>query len=473
MTRRDLGLPVRMSRIAIVATESRLRDALVVVAGLGSVEIANPLPAAEGEALEALRRLERRRSGGEALPALDSEAHSAPELELRGAADLLAGEVELKRRSDAAIRRGSFAALVGWTPTPELPELQRRLGEVGGTAIELSKPAWVDPPTLLEPVRVARPFRPLVETYGAARYADIDPTPFAAVSFVLMFGMMFGDVGHGLLLALLALMLRRAHGRLAGAARLWPLVLSAGIAAAVFGLLYGECFGPTGLVPTVWLDPVDDPIRLLVAAAVLGAALLTVSYVIGIVNRWRESGPYAAIVAPSGIAGFAVFLAGAVLVAALYLGSAAGMVAGIVLGAAGIGLLAAGFVVAEGVGALAATTTMIEVFDSVARIGTSVLSFTRLAAFGLMHAALGALVFSAASALWGGAVGIVLAVIVFLAGNAGAFALEGLVAGVQALRLEYYELFSRIFVGVGRAFAPWSIPVLPAAHVVAARKEAA
>jgi V/A-type H+-transporting ATPase subunit I len=51
------------------------------------------------------------------------------------------------------------------------------------------------------------------------------------------------------------------------------------------------------------------------------------------------------------------------------------------------------------------------------------------------------------------------AVVVFVIGNVVAFALEALVAGVQALRLEFYELFSRIFVGAGRPFTPWRIPL--------------
>jgi V/A-type H+/Na+-transporting ATPase subunit I len=68
-------------------------------------------------------------------------------------------------------------------------------------------------------------------------------------------------------------------------------------------------------------------------------------------------------------------------------------------------------------------------------------------------------VWAAASALWGGVVGTVLAVLVFFGGNLVAFALEALVASIQALRLEYYELFSRIFAGEGRPFSPWHVPL--------------
>ncbi|HEY5386071.1 MAG TPA: V-type ATPase 116kDa subunit family protein, partial [Acidimicrobiales bacterium] len=103
----------------------------------------------------------------------------------------------------------------------------------------------------------------------------------------------------------------------------------------------------------------------------------------------------------------------------------------------------------------------VEMFDAVLRIGTNTVSFARLAAFGLTHAALGGIVWSGTTGLWhrGPALRL-LAAAVFVAGNAVAFALEGLVAGVQALRLEYYELFSRIFTAEGRQFRPWRVPTL-------------
>ena len=122
-------------------------------------------------------------------------------------------------------------------------------------------------------------------------------------------------------------------------------------------------------------------------------------------------------------------------------------------------LLAVGLVLEAGHGAAALTQAGVEFFDAVVRLFSNLVSFTRLAAFGLMHAALGLVVFEAASALWGGPVGVVLATLVFLGGNAVTFALEALVTGVQALRLEYYELYSRIFSGEGHAFAPWAMPV--------------
>jgi V/A-type H+/Na+-transporting ATPase subunit I len=453
-------VPARMSRIAIVAPEPRLRDALAVVADAGVVQLVGALPAPEGEELEALRRLERTASAnGWAGPRVAGEPVDPAELERRGRHDLLAGEVEVRRRAAGAARHGRFATLVGWAPRTELGQLEERLAARGAGLVELPRPAWVEPPTLLPEHRAVRPFRPLVDTYGALRYADVDPTPFAALSFVVMFGIMFGDVGQGLLLAGLGVLLSRASsGRFAPFRHLWPFPVAAGLAAAFFGLLYGEFFGPTGVVPTIWVKPTEDPIVLLVAAVAVGGVLLAISYGIGVVNRWREGGAVAALTAPSGIAGVLLFLGLGLAAGAWYAGSTALGILGILLVVAGALLLGAGFHAEAGRGPAAATQATVEVVDSLIRVVANVISFARLAAFGLMHAALAEVVWDATTALWVGAASI-LAVLTFVVGNALTFSLEALVAGVQALRLEYYELFSRIFAGEGQRFTPWHIPL--------------
>ena len=458
MRRSDLAIPARMSRVAVVAPRARLRETLAQIAGSGVMELVGKLPPSQGEAAEALRRLDRRAARPAGLgPLVARERPDLTELERQGRRDLLEGEAALQRRADAAVRHGSFAGYVGWVPAAELEPLARRIAPAGAAVVELPKPPWAEPPTLLRPVTIARPFQPLVETYGAARYEDIDPTPFAAAAFVFMFGMMFGDAGHGLVLVLLGLLLRRSR-RFGSVQPVWPLVVACGLAGTFFGLLYGEFFGPTGVVPTLWFDPLEQPIRLLVAALVAGAVLLGISYAIGSVNRWREHGAIAALVAPSGIAGSAVFVGGALALVGYARGLDAVTTTGAVLVALGITLLAFGFFAEAGRGAAAAAQATVEAVDAVVRIGANAVSFARLAAFGLMHGALTGIVWDGTVALWSGPLAVA-AIALFVFGNAITFALEALVAGVQALRLEYYELFSRIFAGEGRAFSPWSIPL--------------
>ena len=457
----DLVLPTRMSRVAVVTLEPRVRTTLVALARQGCVELVGNLPPSEGEEAEALRRLLRRGSSSPSTPMLLEVEPDVAALEQAGARHLLAGEVELDRRARLAVGHGSFSAWLGWAPTERLDELNAALAPIGAAVVELPRPAWVDPPTHFRHVPAEKPFRPLVQTYGTARYEDVDPTAFTAVSFIVMFGMMFGDVGHGLVLALIGLFLRsRHHGRLAAYQSVWVIPFAAGLAGALFGVLYGETFGPTGLVEPLWLDPLENPIPLLLAAIALGAVLLLVSYMLGIVNRWRASGPGATLVAQYGIAGLATFVGGLVLVAGLYWQLRAVEIVGGAVAIAGVGLLALGLVLDAGRGFAGVTQAVIELFDALVRLASNLVSFTRLAAFGLMHAALGAVVFQAAQALWGNVVGVILAVLVFFLGNVVAFALEALVTGVQALRLEYYELYSRIFSGEGHPFAPWSLPVI-------------
>ena len=466
----DLPAPVAMSRVALIAPDSRLRAMLVALSQAGSVQVVSPLVAAQGEALEALRRLERAHPQAEPAGAgLLEQAREVAELEREFRRDLLAGEVELARRAQAAVHRGRFAVLVGWAPSADLPGLAAALAKVGAAAVELPRPALVAPPTLLRTPGLARRFAPLVATYGAPRYADPDPTPFAALSFVLMFGMMFGDAGHGLLLAALGLAVRRATGprgasrwrRLAPLRPLWPFAVAGGLAATLFGLLYGEAFGPTGIAPTLWVKPLDRPVLLLGVALAVGALLLLAGYALGTINRVKESGWTAALRAPSGIAGLLVFAGGGLLALGLYLGATALLIAAAIVVLAGVGLLLGGFAAesSERSGATVALT-LVEALDAVIRVGANLISFTRLAAFGLMHAALSLVVFEGARSLWhGGPAGVAAGIVLFVLGNAAAFALEALVAGVQAMRLEYYELFSRVFAGEGEPFSPWRIPV--------------
>ena len=449
-----------MRRIALVASRDRVRDALVEVARQGCVEFAGAASASAGEALEALRRLSRDPSRVP-HPVLAARSPDLPALERAGRADLLAGEVELDRRLLLALEHGSFLAWVGWAPLDRVPGLNDGLAAVGAAAVELPTPAWVEPPTLFRPAALARPFLPLVSTYATARYRDIDPTAFTATSFVLMFGMMFGDVGHGLLLAALGLALRASRRPpLAHLRGFWPIPFAAGLSGAFFGLLYGECFGPTGLVPRLWLDPLDRPVPLLLVAVGVGAVLLSVGYLLGILNRWRAGGFAAALLDESGISGFSIFVGLGVLAGGLYWHQLPAEIAGAALAGAGSVLLVTGLVLRAGRGGAAIFQAAVELIDAFVRVASNVISFTRLAAFGLMHAALGAVVFSGASALWGGPAGCAAAVLVFAVGGIAAFTLELLVTAVQALRLEYYELFSRVFSGEGRPFVPWSLPVL-------------
>ncbi|XTR52296.1 V-type ATPase 116kDa subunit family protein [Pseudarthrobacter sp. So.54] len=189
------------------------------------------------------------------------------------------GAEELDKAAEAAIVSGPSAALAGWMPRHAIPDLTAALAPLGAAVVPLPRPRWIQPPTMLGG-RDGRPpvSRTLVDTYGTVPYADLDPSRLAGIAYVVMFGMMFGDVGHGAILLAGGLLLRSGRiKKLAKLQRTWLFVCGAGLAAMFFGALYGEAFGPTGLVPVLWLDPLANPVPLLVAGLGVGAFLLALA----------------------------------------------------------------------------------------------------------------------------------------------------------------------------------------------------
>jgi V/A-type H+-transporting ATPase subunit I len=457
---REALAPVAMCRVAVVGPATALRAVLVQVADAGLVELDSLSAPGEAAPGEAARRLARMRPAEPVQPQLAPSTPDLDALERAGRADLLAGEAALAEHAADAVVAGPAVAWLGWAPADEVAILSARLAPVGAAVVPLPRGRGVEPPTATRPGPVRTAFSPLVRTYATVPYADVDPTVLAGLAYVVMFGAMFGDVGHGSLLVLAGLLARTGRPRLLARLRPhWMLITAAGAASMIFGLGYGEAFGPTGLVPVLWLAPMEETVQLLISGVALGAVLLAGAYTVGVVNRVREAGWAVALYAPSGLAGALLFLAGGLGLLAWRLTALPAAVAAGVLAATALTLAFVGFLVAGGGGAAGALQAVVELVDMVIRLGANVVSFARLAAFGLTHAVLGWIVWEATGDLWRqGPLGAVGGVAVFALGNALAFALEALVAGVQALRLEYYELFSRVFRTEGRPFQPWHIP---------------
>jgi V/A-type H+-transporting ATPase subunit I len=414
MSWRESLSPVTMVRVALVAPIERRSDVLTEVARSAIVEL--DLPAASAEGQEAL--------------------------------DLAV---------DAAVVSGPTAGWTGWIPGRDLSALTERLAPLGAAAVPLARPRGIEPPTLLTGTGTMRLSRTLVDTYGTVPYADVDPSRLAGIAYVVMFGMMFGDLGHGAILLVAGLVLRTGRvKKLVKYRRAWLFVAGAGLVSMIFGALYGEAFGPTGLVPVLWLEPLANPIPLLVTALVFGAVLLAGAYAVGTINRVREGGWGYALYAGSGVAGSLLFVALGLLVWGIVADLAPVTTIAVVLAIAALVFLFVGFFIDAGGGGTGAMQAVIQLVDSVIRLGSNVVSFARLAAFGLTHAALLTVVWSGTTALWFPDWRALAAIVLFVLGNVLTFGLEALVAGIQALRLEYYELFSRIFQSEGRPFRPWS-----------------
>jgi V/A-type H+-transporting ATPase subunit I len=351
--------------------------------------------------------------------------------------------------------------LSGWVPAAEAPELKRGLAEVtGGRCAARTLPPSGEVPVLLRPPRLLRPFAALVAIYGLPRYGEVEPTLFAAVSYLFMFGMMFGDAGHGAVLCLAGLWLAlRRTGKLRDAGKI---IFCCGLSSAAFGLVYGSFFGlPSFKKYALWRDPLEgDPLALLKAAVLTGIVVISTGVLLNIANKLRSGDRLGAALDRFGAAGL-VFYWCALLWAAGLAGGRA-MLPPVALALAcwvlkGPALALLGRPGAEG-GLAGAAEALVGAFEGVLLYLANTVSFVRLAAYAMSHAALLAAAWALAAEAdktWGA--GSIAGLFAVVAGNAAALGLEGLVAGVQALRLEYYEFFGKFFEGSGRPFKPFTL----------------
>ncbi|MFO7543614.1 MAG: V-type ATPase 116kDa subunit family protein [Thiobacillus sp.] len=344
--------------------------------------------------------------------------------------------------------KGGLAVVTGWVPSRMVAHLRDTLEAQfhGRYWLDLRAPTadeTAEVPSLMRYPGWLAPFVPLVKSYGVPRYGEFDPTLPFAFTYLLLFGAMFGDVGHGAVILLLAAAFFRRLGRLA-----W-VGIAAGAVSMLFGLLYGSIFGYEHLIEPLWLSPLHDPVRLLSLAVGFGVGFIAFTLLVNIRNQWVAGQVGKALFDSSGLAGL-VFYLGAV-------GGLAGL-SGAVEGTGPAWLLAAlglaGVATFKWVDARAGLgerilVTVIETLETGITLFSSTLSFMRVAAFCLNHVALALAVFTLANGLDGVAHGITLVL-----GNIVIIVLEGAIVAIQALRLMYYEGFSRFFSADGTEFEP-------------------
>jgi len=336
----------------------------------------------------------------------------------------------------------------GWIPRRNLKRLQSRLA--AALTREYKLEARPPQPGERESVPSARryptwlgPFAELVRGYGVPCYGDFDPTLFFMFSFTAMFGMMFGDVGHGLLIALAALMLRGE------AKRFRPLLLAAGASACGFGWLYGSVFGVEDIITPLWIAPLSDPVRMLQAAIGWGIGFIVATQLIMFYNRIAARNWRAALFDAGGAAGLLLYLGG---VAAIYLSYRGDAGAEWAFGIAGAGfLMILVHHCAQQVEPWPGRffLSLMDSLETVFNDFVNTLSFMRVAAFSISHVALAMAITTLSAEMSGTG-----QVLTLVFGNLLILVLEGSIVAIQALRLEYYEGFSRYFTCFGREFKP-------------------
>ena len=255
-----------------------------------------------------------------------------------------------------------------------------------------------------------------------------------AIAVPLMFGCMFGDIGQGLLIAAAGLALRKRFP-------LARLFVSGGLAAMLFGVLFGSVFSIHAM-PALWLAPLDYPLEILVVPLAGGAALLTVGLALNALEAWWRGELAAWITTDAGYV-------------AAYLGILGGFVdpAGFAVAGAGALVFCVGRALHAG-HATAALTAMAELVERLLQILINTLSFARVGAFALAHAGLS----SAIVALMDAGGNVLTKALVLVIGNAIVLVLETMVVSIQTTRLVLFEFFTRFLTAEGRIFRPLPAP---------------
>lgn len=387
---------------------------------------------------------------------------------------------ELRKLALVSAGRFSFS---GYCPTKTADSLAAGLEELDGVqTVKLPikrKDAPADVPVKLRNNAVVKPFEMFVKMYGLPAYGSFDPTPYVAFTYCLMFGIMFGDLGQGLLVSLLGLVLSKFTKN-----GLAPIMTRIGLFSAAFGVLYGSVFGIETLITpffhreNVWrfLGYKQQPesifqvaTTLLIAALMIGIVLIMLSMLFNTVLNFRKRNLGEALFGVNGVAGLVFYISIVAAAAGTFMFGADMFspvyviflivlplvliffkhpLSNLVMHTKPAEKTSVGNFIIE---------NFIELFEAALSFLSNTMSYLRIGGFVLSHAGMMLVVAQLAGTNTPGAEITVGTVIIYIIGNLFVMGIEGLLVGIQVLRLEFYEIFNRFYDGSGQPFRPVEI----------------
>ena len=333
----------------------------------------------------------------------------------------------------------NFAWITGWTKDVEGVVLNQELEkhEIRAVVHFPPPPVGAKPPMVMINPWWSRPFELFAGMLGTPASNEMDPTLLVSIIVPIIFGYMFGDVGHGLVLIIAGFLLQQR----------WPvfrLIIGCGIASVMFGFVFGSVFGMEHLITPLWIHPINEPLTVLALPLVGGVVILILGLLLdGMQYYWRGEVTH----------WFQVEAA----VIVIYLGIIASLFnpafAGLMIAGLAWYFLGSAFVNRSHM-TKALGLAFGQLLESIFQLIINTISFVRVGAFALAHAGL-----SLAVVIMGDAVdNPVLTVLILLLGNIVVILLEGLVVSIQTTRLILFEFFIRFLKGTGRIFHPLTVP---------------
>ncbi|MEG0164829.1 V-type ATP synthase subunit I [Anaerorhabdus sp.] len=365
-----------------------------------------------------------------------------------------------------AVFKDSYV-VVGFVPAHDMDKFKKEFEGVD-VKIEAHEPSDapnLTPPTLLKNNWFFKPFEMFVTMYSLPAYNDIDPTVFVGITYCFLFGIMFGDLGQGFLLVLGGLLLeKKLNNKLAG------IVGRVGLTSMLFGFLFGSVFGNEEILIPVHqglfnvheklINVMDGnfTMTLLISAVVIGAVLILITMMINMFIHIKHKDWGELFFSQNGLAGFVFYGFLMVAIAGQFVFGFNLLTPTWLIPFVGIPIVLFFFkeplshliqgkgIKPHGGWGNFCLETFFEVFEILLSFITNSMSYLRVGGFVLSHAGMMLVVMTLVE-MTGNA-----GPIVFVIGNLFVMALEGLIVGIQTLRLEYYEMFSRYYQGGGKKF---------------------
>lgn len=315
------------------------------------------------------------------------------------------------------------------------------------------------PPTRLKNPAIVRPYEYYVKMYGTPGYDSIDITGFVAATYTVLFGIMFGDLGQGFVLSIVGILAWKLKKM-----ELGKILVPCGISSMVFGLVFGSFFGYEDVLDPLYtaiglkgkpLSVMDSINTVLLLAISIGISLVCVSILINIYANVKSKKFGEALFDNNGLCGLLFYICGVNLVYNFMAGKMIipGVVCAIVAPVCAVALFLKEILIGvvdkrddykpESIPDFI-MQNIFEMLEYVLSYFSNTVSFLRVGAFVLVHAGMMMVVFSLAGENRN--------ILVIILGNILVICLEGLLTGIQALRLEFYEMFSRCFPGDGKEF---------------------
>ena len=431
----------------------------------------------EGTAAQAFEKLDRHHKGIHRK--LDANKTAAQKLLTDNQEDIVSAKATLESFSSsfdirklAACTQGetnTFYILCGWMTERDAAAFQKDIqndDKIFCLMEDQQAPAKKKPPTKLRNPKLFKPFEMYVKMYGLPAYNEMDPTWFVAITYSFIFGAMFGDVGQGLVLFLGGMFLYKTrHMDLAG------IIGCAGVFSIFFGFMYGSFFGFEDILHAIWLKPMNQMMNVplvgrlnavFVIAIGFGMFIILTCMVFNIINSFRNKDIERTWFDSNAIAGL-VFYGSIVLTVGLFISGKKLPATAVLVVMFAVPLLLMFLkepltnlvekkkeILPEQKG-MFFVQSFFELFEVLLSYLSNTLSFLRIGAFAVSHAAMMEVVLMLAGATEGGSPNWIVVVL----GNIFVCAMEGLIVGIQVLRLEYYEIFSRFYAGNGREFKPF------------------